>query len=294
MAIKITKSKGNKKSQTPILILLGVGLITAGVSIGKIISPKETPPVKEEQVVVQSSDMVSVPVPRETIQRGVKLRNVVFTYQKYPKQELPEGAIVDLKPYLEAQTDAVLPSKLPMFVSNLTFVNQAANPVVERIPDGMRAMTISVDATTSVEGWAGSGSIVDVVLIEKDRTTVIAEKVKILSSQRQVNQVDGAPSKDVPTTVTLLVSQPQCLAINTAIPKGRINFALRNLKDGAEWVDTKFSSEQLRGDPVKPESKAIKGFIEVKGDGENKKFVLTDGDWIKSEVKPKGFLVNQN
>lgn len=75
-----------------------------------------------------------------------------------------------------------------------------------------------VDATSSVEGWAGSGSLVDVLLIQKDRTTVVAEKVKVLSSERSSSPVEGGASPSVPSTATLLVTQEQCLAINTAIP----------------------------------------------------------------------------
>jgi Flp pilus assembly protein CpaB len=157
------------------------------------------------------------------------------------------------------------------------------------IPAGMRAMTVKVDATTAVEGWAGSGAVVDVLLVTKDQTKVVAERVKILSAERSVSPVEGGAAPNVPNTVTLLVSQEQCLAINTAIPQGKIAFALRSQRDEQNWGNTFYTSDQLKGNQTarnvaKP---AISGFVTI--NGQNKKFAYTDGRWVKTEEAPAGF-----
>jgi Flp pilus assembly protein CpaB len=155
-------------------------------------------------------------------------------------------------------------------------------------------MTIKVDATAAVEGWAGSGSIVDVLLIERDRTSVVAEKVRILSAERSVIPVEGQAMPNVPSTVTILVSQEQCLAINTAIPRGRIAFALRGTRDDASWTDTTFTAQRL-GNSVSDEAARgesnINGFVSFTEGGETRAYALSKGKWINTEVIPQGALV---
>ena len=202
------------------------------------------------------------------------------------------SAMLTLASVQDAVTTSTLPANLPFFKENLSMTSHALNPVIERIPPGMRAITVKVDATTAVEGWAVSGSVVDVLLVEKDRTTVIAEQVQILSAERTVDQGRDIKSPHVPSTVTLLVTQQQALAINTAVPRGRISFALRSKQDEEQWLDKSFTSDRLHGKMNTAKHAVVKGFVEVHGkDGANKRFALTDGDWIRSDSIPQGFLV---
>ena len=94
-----------------------------------------------------------------------------------------------------------LPANYPVSLSSISAnQNSVANPVLSQIPQGMKAMTVRVDATTAVEGWAGSGSSVDLLLIEKEQTLLIAENVKILSAERSVQPVDQV-TPNIPSTV---------------------------------------------------------------------------------------------
>jgi Flp pilus assembly protein CpaB len=159
----------------------------------------------------------------------------------------------------------------------------------------MRAMTVKVDATSAVEGWARSGSIVDVLLVEKARTTVVAEQVRVISAERSLSPTDtskggSAAGPSVPSTVTLLVTQEQCLAINTAVPLGKIAFALRSSKDDERWRDTHFSSDDL-AESKKPHSSVHIGGVVTFGSGlERKSYALVDGAWVPSDSVPKGFF----
>jgi Flp pilus assembly protein CpaB len=157
----------------------------------------------------------------------------------------------------------------------------------------MRAMTINVDATSAVEGWARPGTIVDVLLVTKERTAVVAEKVKILSAERSVAPGDSATS-NVPSTVTLLTTQEQTLAINTAIPLGKIAFALRSARDDADWGSTIFTPQQLKGDGGAEAARdAVTGYVAIRDGGETRGYALSDGKWIESAVMPQGFLLPQ-
>ncbi len=292
MAVRVLGASAvNRRKNNSLLgiIFIGLCIVISSVIISRSFFRDQTP--VKERVLVAEFDTVSLPVPAAPVPAGTRAKDIKFTYVKFPQHQIPEGAITDLGLISDSVTISPLPSHLPIFDSNFATSYSVSNPVIERIPSGMRAMTIRVDATSAVEGWAGSGAQVDVLLISKDRTSVVAEKVKILSAERSVSPVEGnAPN--IPSTVTLLVSQEQCLAINTAIPLGKIAFALRSASDEEKWGDTLFTAERLKGGQVAKEtSSAISGFVTIKG--EQKKFALAEGKWIKTQSIPTGFLVNQ-
>ena len=189
--------------------------------------------VVTQEPIVAAYDMVEVPVPVQPVLAGTRVSDITFRRISYPRHQVPAGAVLDPGHLRDSISATVLPANMPLFAENFSKRMPGINPVVERIPPGMRAMTIRVDATSAVEGWAGSGSVVDVLLVTHDKTAVIAEQVKVLSAERVVTPVEGASSPQVPSTATLLVNQEQCLAINTAIPLGKIAFALRS----PGWMD---------------------------------------------------------
>lgn len=215
-----------------VVLLCGSILVAGFIARNGGTSATATP---ESPMVVAEFDTVKVPVPAHPVPPGTKVKDISFNWIQFPKHQVSQKAMIDLEEYLEDTTTTALPANLPLFRENLSASRSNNNPVIQSIPPGMRAMTIKVDATTAVEGWAGSGSLVDVLLVGKESTTVVAEKVKILSAERSVSPVDGDDTPSVPSTVTLLVTQDQCLAINTAIPLGKIAFALRSERDENSW-----------------------------------------------------------
>jgi pilus assembly protein CpaB len=270
--------------------LIGAGLVIAAViiadSFGRAkVSRPETAPV------VAEFDTVRLPIPSEFVPTGTRVKDISFKTVAFPRHQVPPGALSSLEGFEEALTVAPLPANLPLFAQNLSKLAGPSNPVTERIAPGMRAMTVRVDETSSVEGWAGSGSVVDVLLVQGDRTMVVAEKVRVISAERSVSPVDGQKAPHVPSTVTLLVSQEQCLAINTAIPMGRLAFALRSAKDDQDWTQTVFTADRLKGHQVAqgPAPAAISGFVSVKND-KRSNFALSNGKWIHADTVPDGFL----
>ena len=166
--------------------LFGFVLLAAAIVVSSIIFSR----TGEEQVraeivngtpVVGQFDTVNIPVPYEPVTAGTILHDVKFQLVAFPRHQVPKGAVFDIEPYRSSMAIAPLPANLPIFAKNLSVNPSASNPVIERIPEGMRAITVKVDATGAVEGWASSGAIVDVLLVTGEGTNVIAEKVKILS-----------------------------------------------------------------------------------------------------------------
>ena len=286
-----------RRSGFVLLIALGAVLAGSAFALGTqrslLAKPPESPPV------VGEFDSIKIPVPVEFIPAGTAVRKIRFKSVAFPQHQVPEDALRSTEGLEEAYTIAPLPANLPLFRANFALSSQTSNAVLERIPPGLRAMTVRVDATSSVEGWAGSGSVVDVLLIEKDRTIVVAEKVKVLSAERSVSPVEGAAAPAVPNTVTLLVTQEQCLAINTAIPLGRIAFALRSVRDEEIWSDRVFTREQLRTGssslpPGQDGAGQINGYVSVRYGDQARAYALTNGRWIRTESVPDGFLVGKH
>lgn len=261
-----------------------------------MIGKGHTPEVKVEQsrAYVPEFNVVEVPVPDRPVGAGVTMRDVPIRLEKFPEHQLPRGVVRDAGRVRDAVTLVALPGGLPILDVNLGSADEASNPLVGRIPPGMRAMTVRVDATSAVEGWARSGSVVDVLLVEKNKTTVVAQQVKIISTERSLSAaVSLDTSAAIPSTVTLLVTQEQCLAINTAVAVGKIAFALRSGADGDTWRDGDFDAQDLSGSSGKKGGAKVEGVISF-GSGPNKKnYALVDGKWIPSDSMPTGFFVHK-
>ncbi len=291
-SIPSRKSRGSSAFAASAVI--GVCLVAAATILSRAGGNAAAPVLAP---VVAEFDTVSVPVPVDPVASGVRMRDVRLRKVSFPKHQVPADSILDVEHYAESVTVASLPAGLPMFPKNFSLNASGSNPVLDSIPSGMRAMTIRVDATAAVEGWAGSGSIVDVLLIERDRTSVVAERVKILSAERSVLPVEGQSAPSVPSTVTILVTQDQCLAINTAIPRGRIAFALRGSRDEENWSDVSFTAQQLDNTTARDgrngEGDGINGFVSYQDDAGVRSFALSRGKWIRTEVIPQGTLIGE-
>lgn len=291
MATRTNSRNKNRDRSGLIASALLIGAVMLAVSFQLRPVQNSANAAQSVPVVVGEFDVVSLPVPVEPVPAGKRVKDIRFRLVSFPRHQVPAGAISDLSDFQFATAGAALPANLPLFKENFVHGGSGGiNPVVESIPPGMRAMTVRVDATTAVEGWAGSGSVVDVLLVEKDRTAVVAEKVKVLSAERSVSPVEGAAAPSVPTTVTLLVTQEQCLAINTAIPRGKIAFALRSVRDDESWNDTIFTAENLKNLNTVEQKAQINGFVSIKDGSGNANFALTDGRWTKTSVVPEGFI----
>jgi Flp pilus assembly protein CpaB len=232
--------------------------------------------------------IVTVLVPRRDVGAGMRLRTEDFEPVRFDGRAVPLDAVTSAELVRGASALRILPAGLPVSSAYLAYESLSGpNAVVERIPPGMRAITVKVDATASVEGWAGSGSTVDVLLIEKSRSSVVAEKVRVLSAERSVSPLENGAIPNVPSTVTLLVSQEQA-----AVPLGRITFALRNVADEAPWKSTTYSADRI----LVPESSdsrrgnAVTGYASVKEGGSVRRFALANGKWLPTSSPPDGFL----
>lgn len=248
-------------------------------------------PESKSQIVNVSDFPVLLPVPSSSVPDGTDVKNIRFIHITFSNRDVPKNAITSLDEIAGAVSNTSLLAGEPIRRDQFSFVTTAKNPVIEKIPLGMRAMTIKVDATSAVEGWAGSGAIVDVLLITSSSTKVIAEQVKILSAERVVAPIDGEGTPNVPSTVTILVSQEQCLAINTAASLGKLAFALRSTEDSGSWVSADFNADKLKQNS-NDKRKTVGGYLRV-NDKTGDAYTLSNEKWVKTESIPEGFLASE-
>jgi len=274
------------------LIVMSIGIGGAAYMGGK--GSATDVRIERPPAYVPEFNVVEIPVPNRPVGAGVTMRDVPIRLEKFPEHQLPGGVVRDVGRVRDAVTLVALPGGLPILDVNLGSPDEASNPLVGRIPAGMRAMTVRVDATSAVEGWARSGSVVDVLVIEKSKTTVVAENVKIISTERSLSAaiiLDSAAP--IPSTVTLLVTQEQCLAINTAVAVGKIAFALRGGTDSERWRDGHFDADDLSGSSGKKGSAKVEGVISFGKGSAKRNYALVDGRWIPADTVPTGFFVHK-
>lgn len=293
MPARISKKTAQRRGRSqPLLMgtLLSCCVISVGAALWTV-SASQRPVEQSRPIVVGQFDSIEIPVPVRAVPRGTRVGDIPLTMIRFPEHQIPEGAVRDINQYRDWVTTAELPGSLPLFVQNLNQSLTSKNPVITQIPDGMRAIAVKVDATSAVEGWATSGAHVDVILVRSDNetSTIIAENVRVLSAERSVDPLSGDQAPNVPSTVTLLVDQTQCLAINTAIPLGTIRFALRNSEDSEGWVLSSFDSSRLqKGSSNSPEKK-ISGYVTVTDPRSKKEktFAVREGDLVEVDDDQK-------
>lgn len=186
-------------------------------------------------------DFVEIPTPARPVAKGERIRDVPFTTIRWPKQRLNGQYLTSVEGLENAATLAALPELIPMPISAIARDGVDGNAVVERIPEGMRAITIRVDSESAVEGWARTGNTVDVILIRAADSSseleakIVAMNVRILSVNRTVDTAverpTGGGTPPPPATVTLLTTQEDALRIKTAGSVGKLTFSLRGTGD---------------------------------------------------------------
>lgn len=273
------------------ILAMSLGVGSAAFIWGKSMTPQ--PASERYKAYVPEYDVIEVPVPEKPVPAGMIMRDVPVRLEKFPSHQVPSGAVREARSILNKVTLVALPGGLPIIETNLGRSEDIGAPLMGKIPAGMRAMTVKVDLASSGESWAQGGALVDVLLVEKNHTTVVAEAVKVISVDRSGPVGGGGftnpDSAGVSRIVTLLVSQEQCLAINTAVPIGRIAFALRSSQDETSWRATHFSSEELSAPKREQEPAHIEGMASFGLGADRRQYALVKGRWIPADSIQSAF-----
>lgn len=266
-----------------------IAIVLSGVMLVAARSSRNSELASPRVQIVSEDDMVDLPIPSRSVAKGEVLREVEFRLVKWPRSKVSPAYLQSVEPYKDFFAQLQLPANLPIPISALSNTHLDANAVAEAIPQGMRAITVKVDAESAVEGWARTGNSIDVILIRSSKDSglgmeslVIAENIKILSAGATTSNSGGAENAArAPNTVTLLVSQEDALKVKTAANVGRLTFALRGNGDSTPTIATSIDGRRLLGQS-RVETKASSIVGKARGP-DGKTYVLDqDSKWLRS------------
>lgn len=249
------------------------------LSISQKVAPKPTGP---NTTLVKQVDVV---IPLKDLKAGSELDPAFFGTESRAETSVSTKTVRNIQNIKGKFAAVDLIGGQPLLIDAVT--DRRPSTVIQtKIPEGYRMVTIRVDATSSVEGWARPGARVDVTWIGSQDgepvAKIVVEAAEILSYNGGTGGPDG-PNQEggAPSTVSLLVSKDDALKIQLSQTTGRLSLSLRTDND----LDTTAEKPSIgMGDVIKSTEDKGKcrnarkrGIIDqVKANGDIEKMVLDD------------------
>lgn len=253
------------------MLFIGLAVLALGGLVFVLVSgnqPTQTAsntPSISPQVEVK---MLDVLVPIQDIEAGATLEPAMFRRESRPQISVSKGTLKDFEQLKGQYARSLVVKGQPLHENYITAI-KPTTALSATIPPGFRAVTIRVDATSSVEGWARPGSIVDIMWNTSVKgvaaVQVIVENAKVISAERQIQQQQqaGAP---VPNTVTLLVTLEDAQKISLASTTGTLSLVLRGDNDQtASTGDRTVTLADITGEKGPIGSRKNAGTLEIGG-----------------------------
>ncbi len=214
------------KSMVLFTVAIGLGLF-AMYSVQKVMSQNRGTETEYGQVLVAISD----------IPPGVPLDDSNVSFRKWPKDAIPEGAVVSEEQYVERALKGAAVSGEMLMVAKLG--EKGVFGASSEIPDGMRAVTVSVDPTKTHSGQIQPDDRVDVLVTYKSRTKkgmitrtkAVLEFIQVFSVDNRRAGLPGENEEVSAKNISLLVTPDQANLLMLAESKGTLHLALRHKTD---------------------------------------------------------------
>jgi pilus assembly protein CpaB len=192
---------------------------------------------------VAPTEKVLIIVAASEIPAGTALTSGMIKKADYFRQSLPEGYFVDSASLVGRILIQRVKANEPIFESRLAPIDVRMGGVAALISPKKRAVAVKVDRVIGVAGFIHAGNRVDVlVTIEPQRTgqkwepitKIVLENIFVLASGSEFGQ-KGKDEKASPVDViTLEVTPEEAEKLALAATEGKLQLALRNLKDSEE------------------------------------------------------------
>ncbi|MDA1013378.1 MAG: Flp pilus assembly protein CpaB [Planctomycetota bacterium] len=195
---------------------------------------------------------------------GTKLDETNTKFMKYPKSKVPENAVTSYEQY---EMRAPIRKLAVDDVVLTTMLGEKGHfGASNKIPQGMRVVTIPVTDSMSHSGQIQPGDFVDVILTFKHRHPDLGQitKSKVILDYIEVFSIDNnrdggsEPKEKFAKNVSLLVTPRQMPIVPLAKSMGQLELSLRRQGDGEvvenETMDSTILSDaellaSLRDDP---------------------------------------------
>ncbi len=254
--------------------------------------PQQLPPPPKPS----AAETLDVLVPIEKIDVGVQLDAGMFRKETRAIVGGSANVVTNFEQLKGGYAASFIAAGEPVLIDYIT-TNPPLNQIQAKIPDGFRAVTLAVDATSAVEGWVRAGAKVDVLMTpsrsDRPTLTMIVQNAKVLSAARSTSGDPGAApmAPGSSTTVTLLVTGDDAARLQLAVKSGALSLALRGDEDTVESAqNATIGIESILGISPKatPNAVASEGRVKVGG----KEFLVVDGKLVSeqeaAEMKKSG------
>jgi len=187
---------------------------------------------------------VRVLVAKEPLAYRAQITKDKLQWVEWPKNAVPEGAFTSVEQLLGTQQElkrmvkGAIEKGEPILVSKITKPGETLG-LPQVVKEGMRAVSISIDAVSGVAGFVSAGDRVDINLIRTQNgdltSKVILQNVLVLAVDQRTDTTANGPKVGSTVTVEVDTRQAQLLALARA--SGTLSLILRGL-DGSDSVDT--------------------------------------------------------
>jgi pilus assembly protein CpaB len=192
--------------------------------------------LKSEQARV-SEAVATVPVVSATteIPVGSTINITQIKTVNWPQANVPQGALSSTDQASGRVAIQTFMPGDPIIEAKLMPKEGGFNILTYKIPEGHRAMTVSVDQVAGVAGFINPGSIVDVILTatppgsSQSISKIVLQNMPVLAIGQIIEQKEGKPVT-VPT-VTMDVSPEDAEKLAVASTQGRLQLVLKRVGD---------------------------------------------------------------
>ncbi|TWT90666.1 SAF domain protein [Pseudobythopirellula maris] len=222
------------KPKTLMLLALALGCgLVASIGISQVMEANSKRPAAQLET-------TPIFVALHNINLGDPIEASMVSLQEWPKDRIPPGSVTLLENLEGRRPRTVIVAGMPILDAQLLAQGEFADPIVN-IPDGYRLSTISVNAEKSAAGLLSPGDRVDIQLyvsanqrngIAETMTRLILQNIRVFAVEQAVQRTaEGAESKNIPKTVSLLVTPEQASKLDLAQNLGELSLIPRNPND---------------------------------------------------------------
>lgn len=215
-------------------VAIGLGLIAVLIANAYFSGMEE-----RQERVAQENRLARIVVASRDLAFGTPLTAENVRMQNWPAQSVPQGAFHKIEDALKNGRVALRPivPGEPVLADKVSGTGGRA-VLSANLPDGMRAVAVSVTQVTGVAGFVRPGDAVDVILTRKIpgegageqdlMSDVILENVPVLAVDQEANEKETAPKVGKTATLQVDLMGAQKLALAERI--GQLSLALRNVE----------------------------------------------------------------
>ena len=237
------------------LLLLGLAVVAGGLAALLALQVLRTPPPTVEET--DEPGTVSVVVAARDLDVGTLVTEEDVTLVDWPSDAVPSGYATSPEEVVDRGLLTTVAENAPLLSRQMASPEAGAG-MQTTIPEGKRAMSVSVDDVVGVAGFVLPGTRVDVVVTMDSNTPTgepttqaVLQNLKVLSAGQNIASRPEGEAEQVPV-VTLAVDPEEAEKLAMAHSNGRIQLALRNPLDLELEETAGIQASHLIGGPPAP------------------------------------------